>query len=123
MRQYITVKQLLELTPEQQERLREWWRPAGSDAIYVTGDSVNVSARLTRAGFIEEKPDDKTVIYLSCGGWCYKKECLIVPNIGQCIEFLSERDEGSIVGKDWVNTGWYRGELIDTLWEAVKGIL
>lgn len=34
MKQHISVEMVSELTPEQKQKLREWWKPAGGDWFY-----------------------------------------------------------------------------------------
>lgn len=131
MKQHITIEQLNELTIEQKERLREWWKPADED-WYTNGE--------TAYAVIEyPKIDDN---------------CLPLLSIGQCIELLQSKDKNGdywLIGKIELrpyNNGkpipgtvsWvihliqqgaleikvfdkcYSKELIDALWQAVKEV-
>jgi len=109
MKQRISPDQLNELTPSQQEKLREWWKPEESDT-YVSPN--NVEYVVADYPFLD------------------KKDYLPLLNIGQCIELLREKDIDAL-GKEF----WYCAyeiedeeyhmidEMIDRLWEAVKSIL
>jgi len=136
MKQHITPEQLMELTPEQQQRLREWWKPAVGDVIYITDTILSVNDKLTMISCINNpfgKSGKENTIRLSCGGWCYKKECLIVLSIGQCIEFLQDEETFAIDRKNELTESFWQvlvnqllldnNELIDALWESIKEVL
>lgn len=118
MKQYITPEQLNELTPEQKERLREWWRPRIKDGI--------ISPYCVDSGFYGagSDPYDNAMP---------DKDALPLLSIGQCIELANviqiSKDMGWSENKQdyevwWlVNGRYYQGELIHALWQAVKAVL
>ncbi len=144
MRQHITVEQLWELTPEQQERLREWWEPKKGDWHYYI--KIN-HTDIISSGF-------KLDIELYTN---HKEDYLPLLSIGQCIELLHGRTLNGEIGLYWSDkfSEWnvfiggrldpkkeyssYRlnpnkeydgspssvleNELIDALWQAVKEVL
>ena len=132
MKQHITLEQLDELTPAQREALREWWKAnlstynvgcykfGRSLAIRVIQDSESMHIAL----------DDSF-------------ECLPLLSIGQCIEYLRDKDPELLcytMRRLFTGICFYpapvmlkineRGskyyepaELIDALWESVKAVL
>ncbi len=123
MKRRITVEQLQELTEEQQQRLREWWKPQLYDV------------------FIEILIDDE-IIEGSIERETYEpsKEALPLLDIGQMIELLEEKkmvteslDIKAPKGLINIYSVWYGNgdfpkkyeskELCDALWQAVKQVL
>ena len=126
--QYITPEMLNELTDEQRERLREWWRPQPGDMIPCE-DGIFPLTRI-------EKLDHGYMCYFVRKGavgdfnaveFNFGSRCGILPllSIGQCIELLL------ISGKDWYDIkdiliyscNDMDTELIRALWDAVKAVL
>ncbi len=142
MKQRISVDQLQELTPEQKERLREWWKPQEHDVF-----AARLSGMTKESDFdvYEVMKDGEITAALDPydGHASFDKaECLPLLSIGQCIEFLRESvviggevDIRLITGPEWLvkfDKMWILGkkpneyidtELIDALWEAVKKVL
>lgn len=145
MKQRISVEDLQQLTEEQKERLREWWKPQEGDWFFGThGGGRNhqycgpeqyvwilspyqVDSGVYGASLEESPPDEGALPLLS---------------IGQLIELLDEKDCGrwemrcskakcwhiasnNLYEPDFVVTdnGHDFDELIDALWEAVKQVL
>lgn len=133
MRQRITIDNLNQLTPEQKERLREWWKPQIGD-LYTNLYAI--------FGIYSSKDYNKTSQLLRRGN-IYKINALPLLNIGQCIELLfyhpSRKYYGgalimylskygsSIYGNDMSFEAGVsvaeKDELIDALWSAVKEAL
>jgi hypothetical protein len=118
MKQRITVEQLNELTDEQKERLRVWWKPQIGDWIIDTEEMEGPIEDLNKGG--------GDPIYSYGGKWITEKsKCLPLLSIGQMIELT----ESTNIIK--YNGGWaleedaisFHDELCDALWEAVKQVL
>lgn len=140
MKQHISADQLRQLTPSQQERLRNIWEPEAHDVVLYDDEELCVidcyvgknKLILGKLNFYRDGLDEAE-----------KNNCLPSLSIGQCIELLS-----SMANNKEVNIGrvynpfnwqvyfdiWEEGngarfiegqkeELIDALWEAVKSIL
>lgn len=115
MKQYITVKQLNELSEKGKKRLRKWWKPTQLDHICVEKDILVGNPFKDLA----------------------KEYALPLLSIGQLIEFLeknvSENWEWFLHAQDKIlywgkNAEQYQydysgGELVDGLWQATKEIL
>lgn len=127
MKRHITVEQFNELSDEQKQKLRSWWRPKEYD-LY-TDDDGNYDAwevdydgsycfdevKKQRLSYDEEATDMYPLL-----------------SIGQMIEFLEGKfDRIENDGITWEvqmkkNNAWYginREEFCDALWEAVKETL
>lgn len=132
MKKHISVEQLKELSKEQRERLREWWKPAVGDIVCY-------------------KNEEHTIVYCTDGEikvmpytdipFCIindiEKRSLPLINIGQMIEILRGKDESGFVHftvfKDInIVDSWYgimehdeyeADEIVDALWMAVKAVL
>lgn len=124
MKQRISTVQLLELSPEQQERLREWWKPADYDVMLKVETEYVIEVDLN--GGIYMISDSE--------GLCppiTKAECLPLLSIGQCIELLHSKY--CDIAFESAGMSWYSNissfienqetELIDALFEAVKEVL
>ena len=108
MKQHITPEQLQELTPEQQERLREWWTPGEGDRI-TTGESVRLVIREAHG----------IRVYDTCGVAININNCLPLLSIGQMFELLFDRCP-RVYGWTYYNDD---RDLADKLWQAVKEAL
>lgn len=146
---HITPEMLNELTDEQKERLREWWKPQPGDMIPCEDGTFP----LTRVEPLENgymcyfvrKPEKNefTAVEFNFGS-----RCGILPllNIGQCIAFLREKCKEISIGYNDSGCFWHvhigprgtgnmlegfgeqhaepdTGELIIPLWTAVKAVL
>ncbi len=107
MKQRISAEDLAELSPEQQERLREWWEPQIGDMS------------LSKQGIPKVYVGDIT----------QKERNTPLLSIGQCIELLDYLKQCLVIRKKrgiwnceetWGNS---KVELIDALWQAVKEVL
>jgi hypothetical protein len=127
VKQCITPEQLNELSDDQKERLREWWKPQKGDWFVACGD-IEIAGSFICG----------TIDSYNQAGWCYeKKDCLPLLSIGQCIEllgakllhinhyhkqwqvsFLREQKE-----EELFITELYADDPIDALWQAVKEVL
>jgi hypothetical protein len=114
MKQRITIEQLQELTEEQQQRLREWWKPQ----LYDVFIEILIDDEIIE-GSIERKTYEPS------------KEALPLLDIGQMIELLHSKPSayelidicdcmdayGGIIISEPINN------LCDALWQAVKQVL
>jgi len=117
MKKRITVEQLQELEPKQQQKLREWWKPEIGDEF--TGITKHGTQR--RLDIVGDIDDCELSSYDDCS-WTYKqKDCLPLLDIEQMIELL----EDSIEDKNhYCEIRWCKyEELCDILWEKVKDFL
>lgn len=137
MKQRITVEHLLELSEEQQDKLREWWTPAKGDLVVYDLDDdyiYTITCLYSKnAEYIFHDVED--VPWAETEHTKSKKHCLPLISIGQCIELLDKEGYPSLeqdsMGWWTVTFGYGYGsnepqrqeELIDTLWEAVKSVL
>lgn len=135
MKQRISAAQLMELTPEQQEKLREWWKKnlQHGDVFICEGMTLVVTdprgSRHVLACSINDSDAECDFYHL--------ENCLPLVSIGQCIQLLEEA--GRFKGFHKSSTdGRYKVynenelhdmvihdalELIDALFEAIKSIL
>lgn len=116
MKQRITVEQLAELTPEQQGRLRAWWKPEDGD------------------WFADYEKDECVVLKDEVVSWhCPDNNCLPLLSIGQCIELayyckpttplhIPIRGEKENP-KTFYAAGGGDVEILDALWQVVKEVL
>ena len=132
MKQRITAAQLAELSPEQQERLLDWWKPAVSDMVverktnkWYDMDETIICIKNTGEFIFSDNPD-----YMDCLYWEKKDDYLPKLTIGQCIELLGIRlkkiDYDGFINNYYVqtNTGTNgKPKLIDALFAAVKEVL
>jgi hypothetical protein len=128
MKQRITVEQLMELTEEQKQRLRELTESKVQDGDYVVHNGMKT--------LVDDAEELKALMN------CYKnkfKECYILLNIGQIIELLTEKEGypniyiSNYPGvKTWgltyicnpnIEIETEPTELCDALWQAVKEVL
>jgi len=120
---------LVELTDEQKERLREWWKPQIYDIVetdkYENGELCVVNSADIEIGVIGDGFHDTDYVD--------KAGCLPLLSIGQCIELLQNEYLFGIDRKDEVAESFWQvscsesllqtNELIDALWQAVKAVL
>jgi len=144
MRQRITVENLAELSPEQQEKLRVWWKEhkaEGDHFVNIDEETGNI-------------PTFGSGVNGSCGGY-WNCECQIddgedpsyrpeenslpILSIGQMIDLLQDNirdikwdpdEENSIQiykDGDWGRKSYYvsllNNDICNNLWQAVKEIL
>ena len=134
MRQGITVENLKELSPEQQEKLRAWWKEhkeEGDHFVNIDEETGNI-------------PTFGSGVNGSCGGY-WNCECQIddgedpscrpeenslpILSIGQMIELLDNfTEEPSLKNENLrlsINRTMWLGnsKLVDSLFQAVKEIL
>lgn len=117
LKQHISTSDLQQLTPSQQEKLRELWQSRIND-VFTTSDPTML---VQSDEFIIENIDSHGAIY----DWRYgvgflKKDCLPLLSIGQMLDILHARN--SQFGNHYIDFDW-EGELIDALWNEVKSIL
>lgn len=122
MKQRITVEQLQELTDEQQQKLRDWWKPETGD-VCINGNTiilfehgcsyfgVNIS---WNTDYNYNYPSLETV----------KEHCIPLLSIGQMIELLEHCHISQYDFENILNA-WVVGQnlLCDSLWDEVKQIL
>ena len=120
MRQHISIENLQELSPEQQEKLRAWWssHQQQGDVFICLGNDFLSGKTFSWDG--HNKPFNKSIPLVS---------------IGQMIELIDPREEtiftmmkyiasDSKIYRVCVNGTEYFGDtMCGCLWEAVKSIL
>lgn len=109
MKQHITVEQLKELTEEQKQRLKDWWKPGAGDFYVVWDDHVALTTKESKE-------------YIN------KENCTPLLSIGQMIELLHKKDAVNHHFIQAYHNMWRVNtheniELCDALWEAVKALL
>jgi len=102
VKQRISAEDLAELTPEQQERLREWWEPEAGD--YIVHDTQGPGCLFGDIDIMD------------------KTHMLPRLSIGQCIELLLDKEYQASWGEVLEDISYREGdsELIDVLWEIAK---
>jgi len=126
VKQTITPVQLQELTPEQREGLREWWKPKLGDMF--VWQSTNTSGLIGPLGpIVTHIFGDGTFMATGTGSPLEhsKDECYPLLSIGQAIELLAEKD---LLQLQSVFTKICLGilpasDLINALFAAVKEVL
>lgn len=116
MKQRITVEQLQELTPEQREKLREWWKPEEYDLAVVNGAIRGCydDGEYTCFDFITKE-------FRKDSGCNITGPAYPLLSIGQCTEILSSKSTVFNNEKCFYET--LEPELIDALWGAIKEVL
>lgn len=112
MKQRITVKQLNELSWDQEHELKEWWNPEKHD-LFIQGrrtipllvKEVNKKGEIWAGQKAQKWGEKPRKVYV---------DGLPLLTIGQCIQILIEK------GNYKFDYSADCGELIDSLWEAVK---
>jgi len=135
---HITAEQLQELTEDQKERLRAWWKPEEGDKFY--GKDWRGRYCTEWCVYVNEEGE---VYRYGYGDIDKMEDCLPLLSIGQMIELLAEEDPGSWSINCTTSGGWYITsnnlygpkfyvtnndgtdfiELCDALWQAVKEAL
>jgi hypothetical protein len=134
MKQHLSPEQVLSLTPEAQQRLREWWKPCEGDAMLFK-DEVCYFGKMNDEGRIRP---------IGYRNWVLRKEeVLPLLSVGQCVELLTkqyfsrrltwmERVAARVDGFTELQAVWRVGapsyhkqaaDLIDALFVAVKAVL
>jgi hypothetical protein len=114
MKQRITTRQLQELTEEQRERLREWFK--GHQGYYDIGIYYINGRQVCQS--VGEKTYNDTLISIKT------EDMLPLLSIGQMIEILHEKDPMYDFGYDFDFCEFEpEDEICDRLWEGVKGVL
>ncbi len=140
MKHRIDASQLNELTDEQKQKLREWWKPQRFDIFYDFGGKrrlIVLEGELrgnSRVLYYGERRVDYVIYHIEGD---LNTNLLPLLSIGQLIELLESKDECLNITKrtDLEGLGyeiqlrhlkyWHfqTGELCDALLEAVKEIL
>ena len=111
MKQHITVEQLIELSKEQRQRLKEWWKPQNHD-VFIYGHHSEINQIHNVEKFLG------------------KENALPLLSIGQMIELL-EIELINPMPSSW-EVEYYQDkklcitsaeELTDALFKAVKQVL
>ena len=132
MKQRISVEQLAELSPEQQERLREWWKPAVSDMVvecktnkWYDMDETIICIKNTGEFIFSDNPD-----YMDCLYWEKKDDYLPKLTMGQCLQLIAEKSKRCNLPLKFIDgkvttlvSGIGNIEPIDALFAAVKEVL
>jgi hypothetical protein len=134
MKQRITVEQLQQLTEEQQQRFREWWKPSIGDAFTnyyadfgwtynnIVGGCKgywNCESVIDDGDNPSEQPDEDSLPLLNIGQMI---ELLENKNPSLKIEnnYYDEIDPDSFI---WGVDGKRADNFCDALWNAVKKVL
>jgi hypothetical protein len=134
MKRRITVDDLNQLSEQQKQKLREWWKPSFGDCFMQDGET-DIDILHYYDGWA-----GKNLAYKSDPprDWeeSDKAECIPLPDIGMMIELLKSTtywQEDCDMGGFFRTGGWEliicwkgdtkRKELCDALFEAVKEVL
>lgn len=123
MKMRILSSQLQELTPEQQEKLRKWWKPQEGDWWKpISSDEPQLLADHLKECCHREKCGHDS---LEDWGAYLGKHCLPLLSIGQMLQLIDESNHfiryQFIVGRS--SKARLPSEFCDELWQAVKEIL
>ena len=91
MKQIITISQLQELTPEQQNKLRDWWQPKKYDQVVYTYqyDGEWATSETIIKGLYNGNPTKVEEVSDLDGEYVFMKDkCLPLLNIGQMFDIL-----------------------------------
>jgi len=117
MRQRITVENLKELSPEQQEKLMVWWlAQEENEGDWYYNSRLRIKTKIVfyceSDHYLSQIPDE---------------HCLPLLSIGQCIGLLDKDiDVINFMPKGYIiecHPRFESKELIDALWQAVKELL
>lgn len=130
MKRRITIQDLQQLTPEQQEKLRKLWKPQEGD-YYYDEKGLDTGAWLFNNYCSFRNNENPYIEDTEVGGQWYIKDCSPLLDIGQMIELIGCKllkiDYDYVVNNYYVktlNNGTVgKSELCDALWEAVKEVL
>jgi len=129
--QRITVEQLQELTEEQRERLREWWKPEAGDTVkYIYDTDISI---------ITSHVNDFNMVLIK-GNYrirTAKGDCTPLLSIGQLIQLLQDKVAYFSMTNMYAGTseklcwGVYKPKLFDiradeliiALFQACKAVL
>jgi len=120
VKQRIDKSQLLELTPEQQDKLRYLWEPEIGHFIYAKQWDIEEII----FGFGNDKK-----LYFSDKKFLFENECLPLLSVGQLLRLLDNfTEEPSLKNENLrlsINRTMWLGnsKLVDALFQAVKEIL
>lgn len=130
MKQRITIEQLNELSEEQKERLRDWWKPEPCDVYSYQNKTRDVVATSYRSDHGIQ------ILHLTIGTGVYsdpwrdihyKARCLPLLSIGQMIELLADMSNSNMsltLYDVYGDIETYKiNELCDSLWDEVKLVL
>lgn len=109
MKQRITFEQLNELTDEQKEQLREWWKPKVGDFYIWHSEGMKSEGEFLATDDVGPWADEEAGQY-----------AIPVLSVGQMIDILHARNSG--FGNHHIDFDW-EGELCDALWDEVKQLL
>jgi hypothetical protein len=111
MEQRITVERLQELTEEQKQRLRGWWKPKCYD-VYINHYDTYMIAINDHEGNMSQYVTEN------------KHKLLPLLSIGQIIELLMSFDLNGETEQN-INDGimWMNEGLCDALWKEVLRVL
>lgn len=131
MKQHLSPDDLRQLTPAQQEKLRELWKPQIGNWAVITGDTLGHGKTVLITKYHSEYGSVNFDFIDGDGfGSHEKKDLTPLLSVGQCIELLGARlrkiDYDGFVNNYYVQTNQGtngKPELIDALWEALKSIL
>lgn len=141
MKQYITVEQLLEMSEEQQARLREWWEPKDADWFYGTHGGRRGTHFKKEVWILSPYTVDSGIYGASLEESPPDEDALPLLSIGQMIELLKsktpdfdihridipcgmpDRNYMIVLKGHYNNLVFDANELADALWRAVKYII
>ena len=129
MKQFISTKQLEELSDKAKDKLRKWWKPIGNEFIYTP--TFEKGERTKKWSVMQMNET-----WMEDWNWMKKRyewveDALPLLSIGQMIDFLNDQDKkrheywiGDVMDSSQdTPVPLYKGELCDALWKAVKEIL
>jgi hypothetical protein len=133
MKRRITEEQLMELTDEQKQRLREWWKIGKGDIFHSTHFSGLYDYHIAIDVY------NYTILDWITGVELDKDTCLPLLDIGQMIDLLTQREgfpnlyisnypgvktwELTYICNPNIEAEIETTELCDALWESVKQVL
>jgi len=137
MKQRITIDQLQELTPEQQEKLRELWQPQYRETFLLNGKRIWTTERNVKVKTVVRANLSRYKVLQHGGNTLLLDNCLPLLSIGQLLQLLEDsgRFEGlhksdtDVEYKVYVAQNDSHGrneyiksdsELVNALWQAVK---
>lgn len=131
MKQHLSVEQVTSLSPEAQQRLREWWKPQVGDIVISKKDNRPriLGQTYMPLGEFALQFHPYCADTLACD-LAKLADCLPLLSIGQCLQLLLELDGKRALDVEWwtplrvwLVKGECSDELIDALFAAVKAEL
>ena len=134
MKQHISIEDLLQLYPEQQEKLRSLWHPQQGDHFLILGEYEGIVKEYRDNDKVSDYIDPTYGDYTEYDEW-KKSDCLPILSIGKMIELIDPEEEAiftmmkyiasdSKIYRVCVNGSEYFGDtMCYCLWQAVKSIL